>query len=119
MCDKPEDCQYFGALMDSCKRVSELETKLALEREKVDSAEASGEEAKAALAEAEAEYERRRGVMNELFAAGVAMRKAQTVYFRERTQAALAASKAAENRFDAALQACRNVGKGVQQLLGA
>lgn len=73
-------------------------------------------EASARLAEA-AEYDRKRPLMNELYAAGVSMRKAQRDYFNDLTQANLVKSKVAEERFDKVLTACANVGKPTQPTL--
>lgn len=55
--------------------------------------------------------------MNELYAAGVSMRKAQRDYFKDRTQANLVKSKVAEERFDKALAACATAGKPTQPTL--
>ena len=63
------------------------------------------------------EYDRKRPLMNELYAAGVSMRKAQRGYFNDRTQANLVKSKAAEERFDKALAACSTAGKPTQPTL--
>ena len=55
--------------------------------------------------------------MNELYAAGVSMRKAQKAYFKERTNPNLYAAKDAEDRFDRALRACAASGKPTQPKL--
>ena len=55
--------------------------------------------------------------MNELYAAGVAMRKAQKAYFKDKTQPNLYAAKDAEDRFDRALRACAASGKPTQPKL--
>ena len=73
--------------------------------------------AETALEVAKAEYDGKRKAMNDLFAAGVAMRKSQRKYFADRTHENLVASKAAEKRFDEALEACRNAGKPTQPKL--
>ena len=64
-----------------------------------------------ALDVAKAEYDGKRKLMNELYAAGVAMRKAQKAYFKDKTQPHLYAAKDAEDRFDRALRACAASGK--------
>ena len=53
------------------------------------------------------EYEEKRPLMNALYSAGLAMRKAQKKYFSERSKEALIASRVAEKRFDEALAACQ------------
>lgn len=63
---------------------------------------------------AKADYDGKRKLMNELYAAGVAMRKAQKSYFKDRTQPRLYAAKDAEDRFDRALRACAESGKPTQ-----
>ena len=73
-------------------------------------AESSARLAEANLANLKAEYDRKRPLMNELYAAGVSMRKAQRDYFKDRTQANLVKSKVAEERFDKALAACSTAG---------
>ena len=80
-------------------------------------AESSARLAEANLADLKAEYDRKRPLMNELYAAGVSMRKAQRGYFNDRTQANLVKSKAAEERFDKALAACSTAGKPTQPTL--
>ena len=80
-------------------------------------AEASERLAEANLADLKAEYDRKRPLMNELYAAGVSMRKAQRDYFKDRTQANLVKSKVAEERFDKALAACATAGKPYQPTL--
>ncbi len=55
--------------------------------------------------------ENTRRVMNELYAAASACRKAQVEYFKLRTQDNLVASKRAEKRLDDALAVCRDLGK--------
>ena len=80
-------------------------------------AEASARLAEANLADLKAEYDRKRPLMNELYAAGVSMRKAQRDYFKDRTQANLVKSKVAEVHFDKALAACATVGKPTQPTL--
>ena len=55
--------------------------------------------------------ENTRRVMNELYAAAAACRKAQVEYFKLRTQDNLVASKRAERRLDDALAVCRDLGK--------
>ena len=77
-------------------------------------AESSARLAEANLADLKAEYDRKRPRMNELYAAGVSMRKAQRDYFKDRTQANLVKSKVAEERFDKALAACATAGKLTQ-----
>ena len=77
-------------------------------------AESSARLAEANLANLKAEYDRKRPRMNELYAAGVSMRKAQRDYFKDRTQANLVKSKVAEERFDKALAACATAGKPTQ-----
>ena len=80
-------------------------------------AESSARLAEANLADLKAEYDRKRQLMNKLYAAGVSMRKAQRNYFKDRTQAKLVKSKVAEVHFDKALAACANVGKPTQPTL--
>ena len=80
-------------------------------------AESSARLAEANLANLKAEYDRKRPLMNELYAAGVSMRKAQRDYFKDRTQANLVKSKVAEERFDKALAACATAGKLTQPTL--
>lgn len=80
-------------------------------------AEASAHLAEANLADLKAEYDRKRPLMNEIYAAGVAMRKAQRDYFHDRTHANLVKSKVAEERFDKALTACATAGKPTQLTL--
>ena len=80
-------------------------------------AEASARLAEANLTDLKAEYDHKRPIMNELYAAGVAMRKAQRDYFKDRTHANLVKSKVAEERFDKVLTACANVGKPTQPTL--
>ena len=80
-------------------------------------AETSARLAEANLANLKAEYDRKRPLMNELYAAGVSMRKAQRDYFKDRTQANLVKSKVAEERFDKALAACSTAGKPTQLTL--
>ena len=80
-------------------------------------AESSARLAEANLADLKAEYDRKRPRMNELYAAGVSMRKAQRDYFKDRTQANLVKSKVAEERFDKALAACSTAGKPTQPTL--
>ena len=81
-------------------------------------AESSARLAEANLANLKAEYDRKRPLMNELYAAGgVSMRKAQRDYFKDRTQANLVKSKVAEERFDKALAACATAGKPTQLTL--
>ena len=67
--------------------------------------------AEIALNVAKAEYDGKRKLMNELYAAGVAMRKAQKSYFKDKTQPNLYAAKDSEDRFDRALRACAASGK--------
>ena len=64
-----------------------------------------------------ADYAAKRDLMNALYAAGVAMRKAQKAYFKERTNPNLYAAKDAEDRFDRALRACAASGKPTQPKL--
>ena len=73
-------------------------------------AESSARLAEANLANLKAEYDRKRPLMNELYAAGASMRKAQRDYFK----ANLVKSKVAEERFDKALAACATAGKPTQ-----
>ena len=73
--------------------------------------------AETALNVAKAEYDGKRKLMNELYAAGVAMRKAQKAYFKDKTQQHLYAAKDAEDRFDRALRACAASGKPTQPKL--
>ena len=80
-------------------------------------AESSARLAEANLANLKDEYDRKRPLMNELYAAGVSMRKAQRDYFKDRTQANLVKSKVAEERFDKALAACDTAGKLTQPTL--
>ena len=80
-------------------------------------AESSARLAEANLANLKAEYDRKRPLMNELYAAGVSMRKAQRDYFKDRTQANLVKSKVAEVHFDKALAACATVWKPTQPTL--
>ena len=80
-------------------------------------AESSARLAEANLADLKAEYDRKRPLMNELYAAGVSMRKAQRDYFKDRTYANLVKSKVAEERFDKALAACATAGKPTQPAL--
>ena len=80
-------------------------------------AESSARLAEANLADLKAEYDRKRPLMNELYAAGVSMRKAQRDYFKDRTHANLVNSKVAEERFDKALAACSTAGKPTQPTL--
>lgn len=80
-------------------------------------AEASARLAEANLADLKAEYDRKRPLMNELYAAGVSMRKAQRNYFKDRTQANLVKSKVAEEHFDLTLAACATAGKPTQPTL--
>ena len=80
-------------------------------------AESSARLAEANLANLKAEYDRKRPLMNELYAAGVSMRKAQRDYFKDRTQANLVKSKVAEVHFDKALAACATAGKPTQLTL--
>ena len=80
-------------------------------------AESSARLAEANLANLKAEYDRKRPLMNELYAAGVSMRKAQRDYFKDRTQANLVKSKVAEERFDKALAVCATAGKPTQLTL--
>ena len=77
-------------------------------------AESDARLAAAQLSDAQAEYEAKKPLMNELYAAGVAMRNAQREYFKYRTHERLVKSKVAEERFDRALERCRNVGKTIQ-----
>jgi len=51
---------------------------------------------------------------DDLFSAGLAMRKAQRAYFRNRTQENLYAAKDAEDDFDRALRAYANAGNPLQ-----
>ena len=80
-------------------------------------AESSARLAEANLADLKAEYDRKRPLMNELYAAGVSMRKAQLDYFNDRTHANLVKSKVAEVHFDKALAACATAGKPTQLTL--
>ena len=80
-------------------------------------AEASARLAEANLADLKAEYDRKRPLMNDLYAAGVSMRKAQRDYFKDRTHANLVKSKVAEEHFDMALAACATSGKPTQPTL--
>ena len=80
-------------------------------------AEASARLAEANLADLKAEFDRKRPLMNELYAAGVSMRKAQRNYFKDRTQANLVKSKVAEEHFDLTLAACATAGKPTQPTL--
>lgn len=73
--------------------------------------------AETALNVANAEYDGKRKLMNELYAAGVAMRKAQKAYFKDKTKPNLYAAKDSEDRFDRALRACAASGKPTQPKL--
>lgn len=96
-----------------CQRQEECPVVLAACERKV-KAESEARLAAAQLADARAEYEAKKPLMNELYAAGVAMRKAQREYFKYRTHERLVKSKVAEERFDRALERCRTAGKTVQ-----
>jgi len=88
-----------------CARQEECPVVLAACERKV-RAEGEARSTAARLSEATAGYEAKRQAMNELYAAGVAMRKAQREYFKLRIQERLYAAKDAEDRFDRALRAC-------------
>lgn len=99
-----------------CARQEECPVVLAACERKV-KAESSARLAEASLADLKAEYDRKRPLMNELYAAGVSMRKAQRDYFKDRTHEKLVKSKVAEERFDKALAACATAGNPVQPKL--
>ena len=99
-----------------CARQEECPVVLSACERKVN-AESSARLAESRLADLKAEYDRKRPLMNELYAAGVAMRKAQREYFKDRTRENLVKSKVAEERFDKALAACATAGKPVQPKL--
>jgi hypothetical protein len=96
-----------------CQRQEECPVVLAACELKV-KAESDARLAAAQLSDAQAEFEAKKPLMNELFTAGVAMRKAQREYFKDRTHERLVKSKVAEERFDRALVRCRTAGKTVQ-----
>ncbi len=96
MCNDPKECKYFVALLESRREVEDLHIKLSAEQAKVNAATESAETI-------QAQYNSKRAVMNRLYAAGVAMRKAQQAYFHSRTVSAFTALKEAAAAFDAAL----------------
>jgi len=104
MCNDPKECKYFVALLESRREVEDLHIKLSAEQAKVNAATESAETI-------QSQYNSRRAAMNKLFAAGVAMRKAQREYFRSRTVSAFTALKEATAAFDASLEEAAYVAK--------
>lgn len=99
-----------------CQRQEECPVVLAACERKV-KAESQARLLAAQLAEAQAEYAAKKTVMNELYAASVALRKAQCEYFKFRTHGNLVKARVAEERFDRALEHCRAAGKAIQPTL--
>lgn len=83
-------------VLQACERKVKAESRIAVLEGKI-----------AAYEEDIASYSEKRPLMNELYSAGLAMRKAQKKYFSERSKEALIASRVAEKRFDEALAACQ------------
>ena len=90
-------------VLKACERKVKAETQVSVLQGRIDAYEQDM-----------ADYAVKRDLMNELYAAGVSMRKAQKAYFRNRTQQNLYAAKNAEDRFDRALRACSASGKPTQ-----
>lgn len=110
LCHRQERCPV---VLGACERKVAAEARARIAESKV----AMLEGRVAAFEQDSAAYEGKRSAMNELFAAGVAMRTAQKKYFADRTNKNLVTSKLAEERFDQALAACRNLGKPKQSTL--
>ena len=111
MCNDPKECKYFAALLESRREVEDLHIKLAAEQAKVNAAEESAENAREEAETVQSQYNSKRAVMNSLYAASVAMRKAQQAYFHSRTVSAFTALKEVVAALDAAIEEAAYVAK--------